>query len=59
METAMVDDQDQAYFVRRAAAARAMEAQSTNPAIKEVHSAMAGEYERRARGEALRDIKRF
>ena len=52
----MFDDQDRAYFARRAKTARELASEATDPAISKIHADMAEEYERRARGEEPRKI---
>ena len=54
----MFDEQDRAYFAKRAAECRQKEAAATDEAIRRIHRDMADEYERRARGEPPRLITR-
>lgn len=55
----MFDDQDRQYFAQRAAACRKLAADAVDANIKKIHSDMADEYERRARGEAPRRVARL
>ena len=54
----MFDEEDCAYFARRATAARALAAEATDSAVQRVHADMAAEYERRANGEQAREYTR-
>ena len=54
----MFDEQDRAYFARRAEECRRKEQAAIDPAIKRVHCQMAEEYERRALGEEPRTVLR-
>ena len=54
----MFDEEDRAYFAPRAAAAREMAANASDPAAQRVHADMAAEYERRANGERAREYIR-
>ncbi|WP_156363646.1 hypothetical protein [Sphingomonas sp. Leaf357] len=54
----MFDDQDRAYFARRAHECREKEAAATDVAISRIHREMAEEYERRARGEEPKSVAR-
>lgn len=47
----MFDKQDREYFARRAAHARKLADEATDPAVKRLHNRFADEYERRAAGE--------
>ncbi len=55
----MFDEQDRAYFARRAEQARAKAASATDAAVRQIHNAMAAEYDRRAAGEAPKVVRRF
>ena len=54
----MFDEEDRAYFARRAAECRESEARAYDSNIGKIHRELAEEYERRARGEAPRDVIR-
>lgn len=54
----MFDEQDRAYFAQRAVAERDLAAQATDPGIRQIHTAMAEEYERRSHGEEPRALIR-
>lgn len=54
----MFDDQDRLYFAKRASECRRKASGAIDPAIREIHSQMAEEYERRARGEVPRPVVR-
>ncbi|WP_158511728.1 hypothetical protein [Sphingobium sp. TKS] len=49
----MFDDQDRAYFARRAKTARELASEATDPAISKIHADMAEEYEIRLDALAL------
>lgn len=55
----MFDDEDRAYFARRAAVCRGKEQDAIDPSIRKIHSEMAEEYERRASGQEPRSILRL
>lgn len=55
----MFDDEDRAYFARRAEEARAKAAEAIDPAIKKIHADMAKEYDRRANGDVPRKVPRI
>jgi hypothetical protein len=54
----MFDEQDRAYFAHRAAAERTLAAQATDPGIRQIHTEMAEEYQRRSQGEEPRTLFR-
>lgn len=54
----MFDDKDRAYFAQRAAAARALAAETQDPGIRKIHMEMAEEYQRRSEGLEPRALNR-
>lgn len=46
----MCDEKDRAYFAQRAATERILASEASDPAISEIHTDMAEEYERRLDG---------
>ncbi|WP_261295865.1 hypothetical protein [Sphingomonas hylomeconis] len=46
----MFDDQDRAYFARRAATERKLASEASDPAIRKIHADMAEEYQRMSEG---------
>ena len=55
----MFDDEDRAYFARRAAVCRTKEQDAIDPSIRDIHRDMAEEYERRASGQRPRNVLRL
>jgi hypothetical protein len=55
----MFDEQDRAYFARRAKDAREKADAAIDPAVKRVHQELAEEYERRAHGYEPKVIHRI
>lgn len=54
----MFDDQDRAYFKKRADEARALAERAEDSAVRRVHLDMAEEYDRRAQGLEPRVVNR-
>lgn len=59
LEVSMFDAEDRAYFGRRAEAEKARAQTAQDATIKKIHEDLAAEYERRARGEEPRTLKRL
>ena len=55
-EVTMFDDQDRAYFARRAATERISASEASDPAIRKIHADMAEEYQRRSEGAEPRSL---